>query len=279
MIKGIAFAETKFVPLEKAVVPVTDIAVQRGTGFFETLCTYDKVPFLLDERIARLLRSAKYMGLRQAPSARFIRAKVFAGLKKFKYREALIKIILTGGDSGGLVPEGRARLYILLMPFVPWPRAAYARGIKIYTGKYSRTLPELKSIGYLSAVLAQQRAERAGYDEALYLDQENHILEGTTFNIGLVKKNRLIVPEDGILEGFTMKIVMRLAQKRRLPVVRRLVKYAELRSADEVFITSASREVIPVRKIDRITVGKGVPGPWSRLLLADYRNYAQRNKN
>lgn len=279
MHKGIVFAETKFVPLTKAAVPITDLAVQRGTGLFETLRTYHKAPLALAERLARLQRSAKFIGFRHAPSAKFIKAKVFAGLKKVSAREALIKIILTGGDSHRLVPEGRARLFILFTPFAPWPPSYYQKGIKVLTTKYFRTLPELKSVSYLSAVLAQQRAVRAGSQEALYLDEKNYLLEGTTFNFALVQKNALVVPKDGILEGVTMNIVMNLAKKRGLRISRRTVEYAELKSADEAFITSATREVIPVVKVDKIKIGKGTPGRWSKVLLADYRNYAQKHKN
>lgn len=272
---GLVFADNRFVPLKKAAVPITDLAVQRGTGLFETLRTYNKIPLALEERLRRLRKSAKFLDLKFGFAQNFIRKKIFEGIKKFQASEVLIKIIVTGGDSHALIPEGSARLYILFLPFVPWPRRFYQKGIKIATTRLSRMLTEIKSLSYLPAVVAYEQALNRGFDEAVFVNEKNNILEGTTFNFALIKNKKLITPKTGMLEGVTMDIVLKVAPFCALNTVRRAISYAELKKADEAFITSATREVIPVVKVDQTRIGSGRPGPYTKQLLTSYRNYAR----
>ncbi|MBI4050840.1 MAG: aminotransferase class IV family protein [Candidatus Doudnabacteria bacterium] len=274
--EGIAFVETKFVPLEKAKISATDLAVQRGTGLFETLRTYGKAPLALRERLERIFESAEILGFKLRFSQTGLTKKVLEGIDKLKVREVLVKIIVTAEASHrgfGLVPE-KTKLVILFSPFVPPPRKHYEKGIEIFTTKLKRPLPEIKSLSYLSAVVAHRRAKKAGFDEAVYLDLRNNILEGTTFNFAIIKNKTLVTPIHGILEGITMDIVLGLAAKAGLAVKRQEIRYADLKKAQEAFITSASREVMPVVKVDKIKIGNGRPGVYAKLLLQKYREFA-----
>ncbi len=274
---AVAFIKNKFVSLQEAALPVTDLAVQRGVGLFETLRTYHKIPFTLDERLRRLVRGAKSLGFNLRHSPQEIRAKVLAGLKKIKAREVLIKIILTGGDSHTLLPEGPARLIILFRPLKAWPARFYKTGIKVATTRFSRMLPEFKSLSYLSASYAQRQARNRGFVEAVLRNEKNEVLEGTTFNFAVIKKQQLITPREGILDGVTMNLVLRLARRAGLVVARRPIKYREFPQVDEAFIASATREVIPVVWVDKFKIGTGRPGPYSQKLLAAYRQNAQNS--
>lgn len=276
--KGLVYTKGKFLPLKKAYLPITDLAVQRGTGLFETLRTYKKIPLALDKRLQRLFKSAKFLGFKLDYSLQFIKAKAILGIKKIKPGEVLVKIIITGGDSDGLIPQGSSRLLILFLPFRAFPSWQYEKGIKVLTIRLCRPLPSLKSLSYISAVVAYQEALRKGYDEALYLDKGGCILEGTNFNFAIIRNTKLIVPKGGLLGGMTMGIVMRLAPECDLKVIRRGIKYSELKSADEAFITSATREIMPVVRVDRIKIGNGKPGKYTKRLLVLYRDYANRKR-
>lgn len=276
--KGLVYIHGKFLPLEKASLPITDLAVQRGVGLFETLRTYHKIPFALDERLRRLNKSARFLGFKPIYSSNFIRKKVFEGLREVKADEAVVKIILTGGDGLSLNLEGRSRLLILFFRLHKWSKAYYEKGIRLKTFKFSRVLPELKSLSYLAAVFAQQKARKAGFDEALLLDEKNRILEGANFNFTILKNRKLIVPAEGVLNGMTMEIAIRLAQSLGFKTIRRALKYQELKQAEEAFVTSATREVMPVAQVDKIKIGNGRPGKYTKRLLVLYRDYANRKR-
>ncbi len=274
--KGIAFIETKFVPLQQAKISVTDLAVQRGTGLFETLRTYGRRPFALQERLERIFDSARILGFNLSFTRKQVAEKVFAGIGKLKSKEVLVKIIITGGENpkGHSLIPGKSKLIILFTPFNSPAAALYDRGIKIMTGRFSRTVPEIKSLSYLSAVAAHRIAAKAGFDEAVYLDSRGNILEGTTFNFAIIKNKTLVTPIFGMLEGVTMDTVLKLAKKAGLIVKRQEIKYADLKKIQEAFITSASREVIPVVRVDKIKIGNGKPGIYTKFLLEKYRSFA-----
>ncbi len=272
--------ENIFVPIRQAAIPITDLAVQRGIGLFESLRTYNKNPFALDQRLKRLFSSVHLLGLKlgRGTSAKSIERIVKLGLKKVRFGESLIKIILTGGDSGGLGIESQSRLYVIFSPLHLWPQVYYENGIKLKTVKSAREFTHLKSLSYLIPALADHEAKKFGFEEALFADEQNHLLEGTQFNFAIIKKQKIVTPKDDVLAGITMDIVLSLAKNMGLQVERRKISYRELHDCDEVFITSATREIIPVAKIDRIKIAGGKPGRITSVLLKEYRKNA-RNQN
>ena len=163
---GIAFVGDKFVPLRRASIPITDLAVQRGIGLFESLRTYDGKAFALDLRLQRLLASAKYLGLKVGTSisAKFIHRVIKLGLKKVKFGESLIKIVLTGGDSDGLRVQNFSRLFVIFSPLHLWPEKYYEQGIKLKTVKFAREFTHLKSLSYLIPSLADSEAKKSRFE-------------------------------------------------------------------------------------------------------------------
>lgn len=274
--QGLAFINGKFVPLKKAVIPVMDIGLQRGYGVIEVLRTYARRPLAIDEHLRRLELSAKLINLKLPYNLALIRERVYAGLKKSKSGETLVKIILTGGDGAGLLSHGAPRLLILFLPYHPYADSYFQKGIRIMTSVFTRFEPKVKYLDYLWGVVSMKKALSKRFDEVLYMDNQKDILEGTTFNFGIVKNKKLIAPDKEVLGGITMAIAIKLARKLGLKIERRKIRYKELATADEAFITSTVREIMPVVQVDKIKISNGKPGKYTQKLLEEFRAEASK---
>jgi branched-subunit amino acid aminotransferase/4-amino-4-deoxychorismate lyase len=276
MTKGIAYVGEKrrFVPLRSAVVPVTDRIVSRGTGVFEVLRAYNRVPFELDAHLVRLQSSLKIGNLPQLQRSEFIKKKISEGLRRFN-QDVFIKILFTGGEGQYLRREGPPRFFILFWPVSKPRHDEYEKGLKLATVVYSRYLHLGKFTDYSFACNAYEKAIKKGFDDVLYIDEKNYILEGTTFNFGIIKGGQLITPKDDVLQGITVATVLKLAPKLGLKSVRRPIKYSELRAASEAFVFSTLREIMPVAKVNNLKIGHGKPGNYYPQLFHLFKSYAE----
>ena len=272
--KGIVYVNGKFFPAARAALPVSDLTIQRGYGANDVFRTYNRKPFLLEEHLKRLKRSTELMMMRNAPSPQRIKKIVTEGIRRVP-GELLIKIIVTGGPSNHITPLGKPGLLVYFLPFHGHPESHYRKGFRMMTTRALRTLPDAKSIDYFAAVMAQIRADRTGFDEAIFYDGRR-LLEGTTFSIGVIQGRNLIVPKRGTLDGITMRAVIRVAPRAGLRVMRRDITFADLKKADEMISTSTIREVLSVVCVDKIKIGAGRPGPYSTRLRAEFQKYAQK---
>lgn len=278
MSKGVVFINNKFVPLQKAAVPVTDLAVQRGYGASEVFRTYHRIPFELDSHLRRLERSLKLLHLPLSVSRSKLEQIIAQGTRRLPHGEVLVKILVTGGPGDHIMPLGRPSLIVIFTPNHMSPLALYRRGLALKTFFFHPYMPFAKTVNYLHAILAQVDARKAGYDEALFHGPHGGITEGTTYNFALIKRARVITPRAGVLKGITMDVALRVAKTLGFKVVRRQLSERDLRSCDEAFTTSTMREVMPVVRVDKILIGRGKPGKYAKLLLEAFRNYAG-NKN
>lgn len=273
---NIWYVDGEYVDSDAAQLPAADLAVLRGYGIFDFTRTYGGHPFRLDAHLQRLQRSAELVLLDLPLPLADIRDVVLETLARNGYPgrgEARLRLVVTGGDSpDDVTPVGNSRLVVLVRPFVAQPAERYREGIKVVTNRQARPMPEAKTIEYVSAILAQRRARQAGAVEAIYVNRQGHALEGTTTNLFAVIDGRLVTPGDEILYGVTRQAVLELAE-RRMPVELRALPLEQLLGADEVFITSSSKEVCPVRQVDDTLIGP--PGPGTRALMQDFRELAK----
>ena len=270
------YVDGEYVDSDAAQLPADDLAVLRGYGIFDFTRTYGGHPFRLDAHLQRLQRSAELILLELPLPLAEIRDVALETLARNGYPgrdEARLRLVVTGGDSpDDITPAGVSRLLVLVTPFAAQPAERYRDGVKLITNRLERALPEAKTIEYVSAIMAQRRARQAGAVEAIYVDGQGHALEGTTTNLFAVLDGRLVAPVDGILYGVTRQAVLELAAAR-MPVEQRALPLEELLRADEVFITSSSKEVCPVRQVDETRFGP--PGPHTRQLMQDFRALAK----
>ncbi len=277
---NITYLDGQFVHENEALVPASDLAILRGYGVFDYLRTYGGRPFHLRAHLERLQYSANLISLTLPQSLSAINDIIEEALERSGLPEAAIRIVVTGGDSpDNITPvEGRARMLVMVTPPPVAPQEWYTRGIKVITHQTERFLPEAKTLNYIPAIIALQKAHQQNAVDALYVDARRHVLEGTTTNLFAFYGDTLITPGEGILRGITRQAVLEVAGEA-FEVSTMPLELDELLRADEVFITSSNKEICPVRQIDDRLIGSGQPGQNTRLLMqlftAAAREYTQ----
>jgi branched-chain amino acid aminotransferase len=245
----------------EATISINDVAVLRGYSVFESLRTYDRRPFHLDEHLERLYRSAEIIELTVPYTHEFIASVIHDAVERNTYKHAMVRILVTGGESeDGVLPAAQPTLAVLMTPLGERDMERFARGIKLITTRLLRALPEAKSSSYLTAIRALKDAARRDASDALFVNEQEHVLEGTRSNFFVFRGDNLITPRAGVLLGITRNLVLELA-RGRFTIEERPILLEELADVDEAFVTSSGREITPVVKIDDIVIGDGKPGP------------------
>ncbi|MCP3943173.1 MAG: branched-chain amino acid aminotransferase [Desulfobacteraceae bacterium] len=264
----IYYVDGKYIPSDKAVIPVDDLSILRGYGVFDIMHTYKGRPYFLNEHIQRLENSAKKVGLALPWNRAKIKKIVLQTLiLNPDIDEANIRIVVTGGSSPDFfTPKGNPRLIVMVTPIKKAPDSWYSNGIKTITIRQEREVPEAKVTSYIKAALALKKAEKQNAMEAIYVNKKNEVLEGTTSNLFAFLKNRLVTPNQGVLKGITRKVILSLGH-RFFKVEERPLKLEELFQADEVFITGTNKMVVPVIQVDDKVIGQGKPGKNTQTII------------
>jgi len=271
---NIFYVDGQFVAENQAQIPVTDLSVLRGFGIFDFLRTYNGVPFHLGDHLLRLERSARLMGLLLPCPVNAMTEIVMETLSQNNHKESNIRIVVTGGASlDGITPGDSPRLLVMITPVIQMPAEWYTQGGKIITCNAERFLPGAKSINYIPAILCQNEAHSRKAIEAVYLDRDGYLLEGTTSNFFVLRGDTLITPPcDRVLPGITRQVILALAGKE-FEILERRVHKDEIRLIDEAFLTSSVKEVAPIVTIDAVGVGNGQPGSRTLRIMEMFREY------
>ena len=278
------YLNDRVVPLEEARVSVLDHGFLYGDGVYETLRVYEGVVFRMEEHLARLERSASLIGIVLPKSTGQIKLAIYETLLACGHKDAYLRVTVSRGEGPiGLDPSlcGRPTFFIFADRLKPAIRADYEEGIVLAAVKTRRNPaesldPRIKSLNFLNNILAGMEARKAGADEALMLNLKGHVAEGTTSNIFFVKKGALCTPSPGcgILRGITRDVVLELASRLDIRTAEGEFAAADLSGAEEVFITSTIREIVPVRRF-LLQAGASAAnfqvGPVTKLLTAEYR--------
>ncbi len=248
------------------MISINDTAVLRGYSAFESLCTYERQPFHLDDHLNRLYHSAALIELTIPWPREHIAAAVQEIIARNTYKHATIRIYVTGGISDdGVLPSGPPSLALLITPLPERDMQRFARGLRLITTRLQREAPEAKTTNYLVAMQALKEAARRNADDALYVNEQNHVLEATRSNFFIFRGNTLVTPRAGVLIGVTRNVVLELALGR-FYIEERPILLDELPLATEAFLTSSSKEITPVVQIDDTPIGIGTPGPYTTEL-------------
>lgn len=255
------YVDGEWVHPAQASISLNDIAVLRGYSAFESLRTYDRRPFHLTEHLERLYRSAELIDL-EIP---YTRAKVADVVREViarnAYRHAAVKMLMTGGESeDGIIAVGQPKLIVMISPLGERDMQRFARGYRLITSRLQREVPEAKTSNYTAAVRALKEAARRGADDALFVNEQGHVQEATRSNFFIFRGDTLVTPREEVLIGVTRSVVLDLA-RGRFPIEERPILLEELALADEAFVTSSSKEITPVLRIDDQAIGDGQPGP------------------
>jgi branched-chain amino acid aminotransferase len=275
---------------EHATVSVFDHGFLYGEGIYETLRTYNGQPFLFDRHMRRLRRSAEMLTLTVPMSdaqidARFRETMRAAGLGDAPDREAYIRILVTRG-IGELTYDPAAcptpSVVVIVKPNVDPPAEARTRGVRaslvgVVRNHPGSVNPLIKSNNLLNNALAMQEAFRRGGFEGIMRNYRGELAECTQSNLFIVKNGAALTPpiDTGLLAGITREFLFEVGAESGIPVREAVLRDEDLFGADEAFLTSTTREIVPIVQVDDRAIGSGAPGPITRGLLDAYRKKAQ----
>ncbi len=263
-----------FVPASAASFALNDLGIVRGYGVFDVLRTYGPAPFALRPHLERLRQSAARIEVSLPWSLAELEEIVHATLARNGHpHDVTVRLVLTGGASANfLLPEEKPSLAVILAPVRPYPAETYTTGGRLITVDYARFMPDVKSLNYITGVLGQKRARAAGAVEALYRTPAGEVTECTTSNFFVFRGDQLITPVHEVLAGVTRDVVLEIAGDM-FEVVMGPLHYADLGQYDEAFITSTTKEVMPIVGVDDMVIGIGRPGLRTQRLAAAFKQY------
>jgi len=266
---AIVFLNGKFIPLPQARVSVTDRGFHYGDGLFETILAKNGRPVDLYAHLQRMRKGAKFLKLRIPYTNKKMADVMGALLRRNHLPNALVKVMVTRGPARriGLSPKlaiGKPTLCIFA--WAVHPTYSKKKMYKVIIGSIPRNktpISGLKSLNYLSHVIAKMEADQSGADEAIFVDNDGHILEGTISNIFIVRRGRLLTPplSLGVLDGVTRREVLQTARRLRIPTLEKIVTIPDLMQADEAFLAFTSAGVMPVQSVNGKKIGRRCPGP------------------
>lgn len=284
--RGAVYVNGRITGADEAVVPVYDHGFVYGEGIYETLRTYNRVPFLYDRHMRRLRGSAQQLHLDVPFDDDTLLGWIDETMAAAgEMDEAYIRVLLTRG-VGELSYDPKATptpsLVIIVKPAEEPPARVTEQGITISLVPILRNHPgsvhpRIKSNNLLNNALAMQEAYRRGGEEGLMCNYRGELAECSQANFFLVRDGVAFTPRSaaGLLEGVTRAFLFEVGQDIGVGVREETLLPADLETAEETFITSTTREISPVVKIDDRVIGAGVPGPITKRLLDGYRRRAQ----
>ncbi|MEH7804429.1 MULTISPECIES: branched-chain-amino-acid transaminase [Bacillus] len=275
------FLNDELVKKEDAKISVYDHGFLYGDGVFEGIRVYNGNIFRMKEHLDRLYDSARSIMLNIPYSLEELTEKMIHTVERNGLKDAYIRLVVSRGAGDlGLDPNncGRANTVIIVEPLAIFPKHLYETGIDIVTVPTRRNRPDVlspkvKSLNYLNNILVRIEAHMAGVSEALMLNDQGYVAEGSADNVFIYKKGKLYTPPGyiGALEGITRNAIMEIAEDLGYEVKEEPFTRHDVYTAEEVFLTGTAAEVIAVVKVDGRTIGEGKPGVHTNKLLEQFR--------
>lgn len=261
----------RVVPAAEATVSVLDLGFLRGVGAFETLRTYGGHPHQLGEHLKRLWESAAAFDLTPCFSNADARRLIAEIRTRSGHDELRVNFVVTPGENThGVFGCGTPTWVMIARDVHAPPDSAYEQGVTAVTFDATRHLPTLKTTNYLVGKTGLLLAEKAGAHEAFYVNEQGYVTEGVTSNLLVVQGKRVLTPVSDCLPGITKAGIRPLAEAAGLIWYECNLTRDDLYTADEVWITSAVREVMPVVKVDGRAIHDGKVGAWAKRLRPLY---------
>lgn len=275
----------RITPQKEAVISVFDHGFLYGEGIYETMRTYHRRPFLFDRHMRRLRRSASLIDLALPFSDAELAAQIRATQDAARIDgETYIRVLVTRG-VGELTYDLRATpnpsIVIIVKPQIDPPAEAYDKGVRavlvdVVRNHPATVNPMIKSNNLMNSALAMQQALRSNAFEGVMRNYKGELTECTTANLFIVKNSVALTPplEAGLLPGITREFLFDIGKDAGVEVAEKVLGDEELFRADEAFLTSTTRELVPIVTVDDRTIGNGRPGPVTRNLLNAFRRAA-----
>ncbi|MDD3711718.1 MAG: aminotransferase class IV [Patescibacteria group bacterium] len=267
--KKYCFYNGEIIDFDDVSIRVDDLGFLRGYGVFEVLRTFFSKPFLLDWHLDRFESSLMILGIKKTPSREEIVSQIEKLINLFPEKDVTLRIIATGGkspDSFSFV-SGNPTFLIIAEEVVKLDSSIYQNGVALFPIEYERALPKAKTLNYILPIKIKAEKEKEGFFDILCTSGDL-VLESSTSNFFLIKDGSLITAKEGVLMGTTRRFVMDISQ---MNIEERDVKFDELESADEAFITATNKDIIPVNRVGSITIGDGQVGDATKKLMTLFK--------
>jgi D-amino acid aminotransferase len=276
---------------DEARVSPFDAGYMFGDGLFETVRSYEGFPFDLGRHLMRMRHAAELLQIPfdGDPAGWEPRLRRLLAANDLNHGDAIVRIQLSRGGTAGTdhvagdPGDTDAVEFVTTRPLPSevdlWQRDG-ARVTCVQSSFARGNFPQFKSLNYLPSLMALRFARAAGCAEAILLSKQSHVLEGATSNVFMLRDGILSTPptSTGILPGIARSRALELAGELGLPRDERPLELREFLAADEIFLSSAVKEVLPVVDVDGKTIGDGRPGPWTRQLHEAYRTAVETER-
>jgi branched-chain amino acid aminotransferase len=270
-----------YVQKENALISVYDHGFLYGDGIFEGIRIYNGNIFKCKEHLDRLYDSAKSIMLNIPLTYEEMKHVLIETVRKNELRDGYIRLVVSRGPGDlGLDPNRapKANVVIIVEQLAIYPEEAYLNGLKTVSVSTRRNIPDalnpkIKSLNYLNNIMVKIQANLAGVGEAIMLNSQGYVAEGSSDNIFIIKRGIVFTPPCycGALEGITRAAIIEICQKIGIPVKEEPFTLHDVYVADEVFFTGTAAEVIAVREVDARVIGEGKAGPITTRLLKEFR--------
>lgn len=276
------YLDGQFVRKEDAVVSVYDHGFLYGDGVFEGLRVYDGNVFRLQEHMDRLYASAHSLMLTIPFSKEEFTQIIVDTIRKNELKSAYLRVVVSRGAGNlGLDPRScpKPSVIVIAEALSIFGKELYENGLKMASVATRRNRsdvlsPQVKSLNYLNNIIVKLESIQSGADEALMMNDQGYVTEGSADNIFVVKNKKIITPPVylGALEGVTRNVIIELARERGYSMEEVPFTRHDVYIADEVFLTGTAAEVIPVVEVDQRVIGSGKPGDVTQDLLKAFRD-------
>lgn len=254
-----AFINHQFVEAERAVLPVSDLSIQRGYGVFDFFRTVEQVPLFIDHHLDRLQHSASVLRLQLPFRKDELKNIVRELINKNNLPASGIRITVTGGNAADTYTPTTPNIVITQSPLTIDTTFDASKGLHLITEEYVRELPTVKSINYLMGIYLQQKVQEAGAGDVLYV-KNGYISELVRSNVfAVTHQNELITSDSNVLYGITRKHILQVAAQT-MDVKEKAVSLHDVLHAKEVFVSSTTKRLLPVFSINGNKIGSGNAG-------------------
>ena len=265
IIHGYRLTPQRIIPLDLSASSLDELTGRVSDGFYTTFSTLAQGTRVLglNAHLNRLYEPARELRLHPSVTEQTLRQHLAKLAGTNLPHESRIRLVLT---------KDKGEVYAGVQPFIAPPKEIYEKGVHVVSAEMARHDPRIKGTDFISQSAAQRKLVKGDIYEIL-LTKNGRVLEGMTSNFYAIKNNTLITAQKGILLGVTRRIVLRLAKGEGMSIEYRSPKLNE--SFDEAFLTSSSRGVVPIVRIDVQPVGQGRVGAWAKTLSLAYQAYVE----
>ena len=280
MTQQITYLNGQWIPIEEAKISTQDRGFLFGDGVYEVVPVYQKKLFYFQEHLDRLKNSLKATSILNPFSDKEWLDLLNKLTSKHPWQDQYIYLQVTRGiqmqrdhlPAECLTPS----IYVYTNPLTPISDSIVKSGIKAITLEDIRWLNcEIKAITLLPNIMMKLAAKQQSADDAILIDRDGWVCEGTASNLFIVKDNILLTPPNShkILPGVTRLVIEQIARAQKMTLTEKNLKQSDLESADEIWLTSSTKEVLPVTQLNERPVGSGIPGPFWQTIRKHYQEH------